>query len=79
MGFASTLGASIPVVQKLEPATASPLTLLLLSALAVVALLAIFFGSELMRRTTRPANDTKLPPLPIRAVEELGRRMAPRA
>jgi hypothetical protein len=51
MDFPSTLGASIPVFQKLEPATVSPLTVLALSVLIVVALLVIFFGPELGRRS----------------------------
>jgi hypothetical protein len=76
MGFASTLGASIPVFQKLEPATVSPLTVLGLSVLVVVALLVIFFGPELWRRAPRPTNGTKLQALPIRNARELGRRTA---
>jgi len=73
MAFVPLLGAFGPVVQKLEPATASPLTLLAWSALLVAALLAIFFIDQLKRPAMRAANAAKAPPAPVRTLRQLGR------
>jgi len=73
MACVPLLGAFGPVIPKLEPATASPLTLLAWSALIVTALLAIFFIDRLKRPAPRAAIAAKAPPAPVRTMGQLRR------